>query len=76
MARQPKNCARDASSREHCRILQKKKLLRDPGGTKGVARVEPRWEDGIFLGVSDPSGHRERHAQGSNSQTSRGHRTS
>ena len=24
-----------------------------PGATKGVARVEPRWEDGIFLGVSD-----------------------
>ena len=26
-----------------------------PGVTKGVARVEPRWEDGIFLGVSDQS---------------------
>ena len=26
-----------------------------PGVTKGVARVEPRWEDGIFLGVSDRS---------------------
>ena len=26
-----------------------------PGATKGVARVEPRWEDGIFLGVSDRS---------------------
>ena len=25
------------------------------GVTKGVARVEPRWEDGIFLGVSDRS---------------------
>ena len=24
-----------------------------PWVTKGVARVEPRWEDGIFLGVSD-----------------------
>ena len=24
-----------------------------PGVTKRVARVEPRWEDGIFLGVSD-----------------------
>ena len=23
------------------------------GVTKGVARVEPRWEDGIFLGMSD-----------------------
>ena len=23
--------------------------------TKGVASVEPRWEDGIFLGVSDRS---------------------
>ena len=27
----------------------------DPGVTKGVARVEPRWEDGIFFGVSDRS---------------------
>ena len=26
-----------------------------PGVTKGVVRVEPRWEDGIFLGVSDRS---------------------
>ena len=26
-----------------------------PGVTKGVARVEPRWEDGIFLGVSGRS---------------------
>ena len=26
-----------------------------PGVTKGVARVEPRWEDGIFLGESDRS---------------------
>ena len=53
-------------------------LFMIPGVTKGVARVEPRWEDGIFLGVSDRSdellrGHTERHAQGSNSQTSRGH---
>ena len=29
-----------------------------PGVTKGVARVEPRWEDGIFLGVSDRSDER------------------
>ena len=50
MARQPMSCARDASSREHCRILR---MI--PGVTKGVARVEPRWEDGIFLGVSDRS---------------------
>ena len=28
-------------------------LFMIPGVTKGVARVEPRWEDGIFLGVSD-----------------------
>ena len=51
-----------------------------PGVTKGVARVEPRWEAGMFLGVSDRSDElcagTERHAQGSNSQTSRGHRTS
>ena len=30
-------------------------LFMVPGVTKGVTRVEPRWEDGIFLGVSDPS---------------------
>ena len=28
-------------------------LFMIPGVTKGVARVEPRWEDGTFLGVSD-----------------------
>ena len=54
--------------------------LRDPWSHKGVARVEPMWEDGIFLGVSNRSDElyvgRERHAQGSNSQTPRGHRTS
>ena len=48
-----------------------------PGVTNGVARVEPRWEYGIFLGVSDRSDElfvgTERHAQGSNSHTSRGH---
>ena len=26
-----------------------------PGVTKGVASAEPRWEDGVFLGVSDRS---------------------
>ena len=30
-------------------------LFMIPRVTKGVERVEPRWEDGIFLGVSDPS---------------------
>ena len=30
-------------------------LFMIPGVTKGLARVEPRWEDGIFLGVSDRS---------------------
>ena len=30
-------------------------LFMVPGVTEGVARVEPRWEDGIFLGVSDRS---------------------
>ena len=30
-------------------------LFMIPGVTKGVVRVEPRWEDGIFLGVSDQS---------------------
>ena len=54
-------------------------LFMIPGVTKGVARVEPRWEDGIFLGVSDLSDehvaqrgmHKVRHTQ-----TSRGYRTS
>ena len=55
MARQPTNCARGASSREHCCILQRKILFMNPGVTKVVAGVEPRWEDGIFLGVSDRS---------------------
>ena len=32
-----------------------KMLFMIPGVTQGVARVEPRWEDGIFLGVSDRS---------------------
>ena len=26
-----------------------------PGVTKNVARVEPRWEDGMIVGVSDRS---------------------
>ena len=30
-------------------------LFMVPGVTKGVAKVEPRWEDGNFLGVSDLS---------------------
>ena len=30
-------------------------LFMIPGVTKKVARVEPKWEDGIFLGVSDRS---------------------
>ena len=30
-------------------------LFMIPGVTKGVARVEPRWEDGIFLAVSGRS---------------------
>ena len=29
--------------------------LRDSWVTKGVARIEARWRDGIFLGVSDRS---------------------
>ena len=43
-----------ASSREHCRSLLTRSSPWSPA-TKGVARVEPRWEDGIFLGVSDRS---------------------
>ena len=30
-------------------------LFMIPGATKSVSRVEPRWEDGIFLGVFDQS---------------------
>ena len=30
-------------------------LFMMPGVTEGVARVQPRWEDAIFLGVSDQS---------------------
>ena len=55
MARQPTSCARGVSSREQCRTLRIRILFMIPGVTKGVARVEPRWEDGIFLGVSDRS---------------------
>ena len=51
MARQPMSCARGVSSREHCRIFAEKILFMIPG----VTRVEPRWEDGIFLGVPDRS---------------------
>ena len=52
--------------------FEEKILFMVPGVTKGVARVEPRWEDGIFLGLSDRSDElyvgTERDAQGSNSQ--------
>ena len=54
MARQPMSCARTevrASPAAFCGEI----LFMIPGVTKGVARVEPRWEDGIFLGVCDRS---------------------
>ena len=35
--------------------FEEKILFMVPGVTKGVARVEPRQKDGIFLGVSDQS---------------------
>ena len=45
------------------------------GVTKSVSGVEPRWEDGIFLGVFDQSDElcvgTERLARGSNTQASR-----
>ena len=47
MARQPMSCATGASSREHCRNFVDKILFMIPGVNKGVARVEPKWEDGI-----------------------------
>ena len=36
-------------------LFVEKILFMVPGVTKGIARVEPRWEDGVFLGVSDRS---------------------
>ena len=71
------SCARRRKFASSTAALYGKDPLHDPPGvTRGVARVEPRWEDGIFLGVSDRSDElhvgTERHAQGSNSQTSRG----
>ena len=57
-----------------------KRIFMILGVTKSVARVEPRWEDGIFLGVSDRSDEfnvgTKRHAQGSDTLASRGYRTS
>ena len=47
--------AQGTQFRESSSISPKKILIMVPGVTKGVARVEPRWEDGIFLGVSDRS---------------------
>ena len=44
-----------ASSREPLPHFAENNLFIIPGVTKNVARVEPRWEDGIFLGVSDRS---------------------
>ena len=45
-----------------------------------AAFCKPRWEDGLFLGMFDRSDelyvHRKRHAQGPNTQASRGYRTS
>ena len=35
--------------------IAEKILFMVPGVSKGVARVEPSWEDGVFLGVSDRS---------------------
>ena len=54
MARQPTSSARRATSRALPHFAEKI-LFVIPGVTKGVAKVEPRWEDGIFLGVSDRS---------------------
>ena len=47
-----------------------------PGVTKSVARVEPRWEDGVFVGASARNDElhlgAQRHAQGSDTWASRG----
>ena len=74
-------CRRGPDGKTACELRKGRKFARAlphfaekilsmiPGVTKGVARVEPRWEDGIFLGVSDQSDElyvgTERHAQGS-----------
>ena len=55
MARQPTICARGDKSARALPHFAEKILFMIPGVTKGVARVEPRWEDGILLGVSDRS---------------------
>ena len=60
-------CRRGPEGKAACELRKGRKFARAlphfaekilfmiPGVTKGAARVEPRWEDGIFLGVSDRS---------------------
>ena len=77
MARQPTSCKGRKFARASPHFAEKIFFM-IPEVTKGVAR-ESRWKDGNFFGVSDRSDElvgAERHAQGSNSQTPRGHRTS
>ena len=60
-------CSRGPNCKTACELLKGRKFARalphfaektlfmNPGVTKSVAKVEPRWEDGIFVGVSDRS---------------------
>ena len=52
MARQPHELLKGRTFARALPHLAEKILFMIPGVTKEVARVEPRWEDGIFLGVS------------------------
>ena len=53
MARQPTTCARGASSREHCRISRRRSSSSSLESRKEWRESNLRWEDGVFLGVSD-----------------------
>ena len=55
MVRQLSSCARGRKFAGALPHFEGKILFMVPGVTKCVARVEPRWEDGVFLGVSDRS---------------------
>ena len=55
MAKQRVSCARDASSREHCRILRRKSSSWSLESRKVWRESNQDGEDGIFLGVSDGS---------------------
>ena len=47
------SCARGRKFARALPHFAEKILFMIPGVTKGASGVEPRWEDGVFLGVSD-----------------------